>query len=406
MFSRQINLKFYRIFSTIRFYLLDLFKTFEVQFTSINLLQRFISHKKRFTFNIFALDLHTSVSRDISASLNSAGFFLNRWSITPAAKLFREPNLRISYINARSWKSLDDTKIRKFNTRYFNFLKNQDAFLVSYTFSLVELFAAYRKPILAINATRYESPYTFARQKFEDLNLLLRETHDDGRLHVVSNNVADKDYLKEITGLDSIHIPSLCDYTSPMAPKNNKWVILCRNKQITRKITSLDYRFHSQEDLYPTGYSFKEFAENRGVILIPYNVSTMRLFELTTAGFPILIPTNRLLKKWAKFPGVMSEISYVQLSNQPCPGWLKNTPADPDWVNFLDWWLERADWHNKDIFPNITLFDSLEELQSMPEIPIPNKDLINHRNNLINQRWFEYLSSFHRICIDSRKLRL
>ncbi len=405
MLSSQVNLKLYRIFSTIRFYLLDLFKTLAVQFSSINVLQKFISHKKRFKFNIFALDLHTSVSRDLSASLDSAGFCLKRWSITPAAKFFSEPNLRISHINAKSWKSLNNARVHKFNTRYLNFLKNQDAFLVTYSFSLVNVFARYRKPILAINATRYESPYTFERQKFEDLNLLLRVSQIDGRLHVVSNNIADKDYLKEIAGVDSIHIPSLCDYTSPIAPKNNKWVVLCKNKEITKKITSFDYRFHSQNELYPAGYTFKEFAENKGVILIPYNISTMRLFELTTAGFPILIPTNRLLKKWAKLPGVLSELSYVQLSNEQCPPWLKNTPADPDWVNFLDWWLERADWHNREMFPNVTLFDSLEELQSVPEIPIPNKDLINHRNDLIRQKWLEYLLNFHQICKDSRNLK-
>ena len=332
---------------------------------------------------VFALDLHTSVTRDVSFSLEKSGFRLKRWSICSSSYLYKEPNLKLRFINSRNWRDLSSVDIENFRDKYSNFLEQNDAFLVSYSFSLLRIFAEYKKPILAINATRYESPYTLQESEFNSLNKLISDLYQRNLLMVVSNNKGDMDYLEYFTGVKSQHIPSLCEYIPEMKGSNGKWVVISRNQDLAKHVASYASNMHSQYELYPNGFSHSEFANNKGVVYIPYNISTMRLFELATAGFPIRIPSDRLLMEWIHLQGVLDELSWVQVAGTSCPIWLKDTPADPEWVDFYKWWLQRADWHNTTHFPNVKFFDSLDELAAEQEYEC---DMVI-RNNEIRKDW-------------------
>jgi len=96
--------------------------------------------------------------------------------------------------------------------------------------------------------------------------------------------------------------------------------------------------------------------------------------------------------EWSHLPGVLSELSWVQVHNVKTPEWLSNTPADPKWDGFYQWWLERADWNDTFFFPNISRFDSLEELNFSPP-SFPDK-LISRRNLMIQDLWKERFSLF------------
>jgi hypothetical protein len=374
----------------------NLVATLLVQLISLNIFQTLAKIFPKKSPSIFALDLHTSVTRDVQNPLIKSGFYVRRWSISGSASLFKEPNLRISYINNSNWMKIDSARVNMFNHRYKNFLYNRDAFLVSYTFSFLDLFKSIERPIFAVNATRYESPYTHSLGEFKSLNATIKNLSDSGLLHIVSNNRGDRDYLRQFSGVDSKYIPNLCDYTTPISGEDESWVVLSRNIDLSRKIASQSNHLVSQYDKYPTGFTFKEFARNRGVVLIPYNISTMRLFELTSAGFPVRIPTDRLLREIWHLPGVLSELSWVQVSGRECPDWLKETPADPNWIGFYPWWLERADWNNFEMFPNVSRFDSFDELLVEPNIDFTKK--IDLRNNLIRDEWTKYTDNFYEIC--------
>ena len=338
---------------------------------------------------IFILDLHTSVTRDVMPAIERMDVTVNRWSISGSSELFNEPNLKVKAVNSQEWRGINDKKISKFQSRYRKFLMNQDGFLLTYTFSFILLFSKYKKPILGINATRYESPFTFDEKHLNELNYQLNNYK---KLGVVSNNIADQDYLKLFAGIDSNYIPSLCSYTTPHKPENDTWVVLCRNLTLGKKISNIGEKIKSQDEIWGGNYTYEEFASFKGVILIPYNISTMRMFELTTAGFPIRIPSDRLLLEWSNLPGVLSELSYAQVHNQEPLKKYSNSPMDPNWVNFYSWWLERADWNQKDFFPNITRFDSLEELADDPR-PFQSK-LIENRNLKIANLWQDRLEKF------------
>jgi hypothetical protein len=76
--------------------------------------------------------------------------------------------------------------------------------------------------------------------------------------------------------------------------------------------------------------------------------------------------------------------------NSESPQWLKNTPADPNWNEFYPWWLDRADWNDRFFFPNVSRFNSIEELREDP--PPFSYNLIASRNIFIENLWKSKLS--------------
>ena len=345
---------------------------------------------KKTKYQVLSLELHTSVTRDLIPLMKQNGSEFSRWSISPSSHLFAEKNLNVHGINSRNWTKIDSLSVSIFQDKYRNFLGKVDLFVVSYSFSLIKLYKKYHKPIFAINATRYESPFTFNHLEFLSLNEDLRDLSSSKLLTVVSNNLGDQNYLRILAGIESTHIPSLCAYTETHKAVLNKWIISCRNSDLSNRIAdAVPYAFTS-DHLFPHGFTYSDISQYRGVILIPYNISTMRLFELTTAGFPVRIPSDQLLREWLTLPGVLSELSWVQVHNSETPQWLKNTPADPNWNEFYAWWLERADWNDKFFFPNVSRFDSIEELNVAP--PPFSYDLIASRNVFIENLWKSKLS--------------
>jgi hypothetical protein len=354
-----------------------------------NLIQGYLKKNK---YQVLSLELHTSVTRDLIPLMNKNTTTFTRWSITPSSHLFAERNLNVYGINSRNWTKINSLSVSVFQDKYRKFLSKVDFFVVSYSFSLIKLYKKYRKPIFAINATRYESPFTFNRSEFLSLNEDLGDLSSSNLLTVVSNNLGDKDYLKMLAGIESTHIPSLCAYTETHNAILDKWIISCRNFDLSNQIADAVPNAFPSNRLFPQGFSYSDVSLYRGIILIPYNISTMRLFELTTAGYPVRIPSDRLLAEWFSLPGVLSELSWVQVYDSETPQWLKNTPADPNWSEFYTWWLERADWNDKFFFPNITRFDSIEELKFAP--PSFSYNLIANRNLCIENLWKSQLSGF------------
>jgi hypothetical protein len=342
------------------------------------------------TPKVFALDLHNAVLRDGYSFLVKNNLRFERWSISGTSNQFKEPNLRLKFINSKSWQFLDDQLIERFQERYKYTLDKQDGFLVAHTLAFVRLFHKFQKPMLAINSTRYEAPFSFNESEFKILNKILQDLTMYSRLRIISNNVGDRDYLEFFSGIKSDHIPSLCDYIPRRSPKNKDWIILSRNVDLSFEIASFGVNLRSQYEKYPNGYSHKEFSKNFGVVYIPHNISTMRLFELATAGFPVRIPSDKLLMELVNLPGVLSELSWIQVAGKPCPNWLLNTPADPEWPHFYSWWLERADWKLLQYFPNVSTFDCFSELaQDIPNIQDPTL-----RNELLRSEWSGIYSDF------------
>ena len=321
---------------------------------------------------VFNLDLHISVIADLEVELKRRSIDLTRWSISGhnfvQRKRFASAD-PVRVVNARSWRQLDENMIDAFQDAYGTYLRTFDGFIACYSPTFVELFRGLDRPVLALVATRYEAPYTHDPVQWTRFNHHVRTEVNSGRLLLAANNRGDRDYCEYFTGVTPRLVPSLCDYpetswtgsSGPMVVKSSDANL---KKQLTQE--SGDQWLDSDRVLR-SPYSWGQLFSVGEMFTIPYNVSTMTLFELATAGVPVSVPSRRFLKQLAGTPGseACSQLTWYQVhgSAAPLDPGNPNNSARPD---FLDWWLDRADFYDSDLMPNIREVDSIQELLEKP----------------------------------------
>lgn len=319
-------------------------------------------HKTR----VFNLDLHIAVNSDLIHCLESQNVSVRTWSISRHNHLIasRRPIPDpVAWINARTWQDLTARRVKWFVRRYWAFLKKFDGFMVTLPTSFVLLYMWTRKPVMVVIATRYETPFTLNEKAWRQLNERLKEGIHTGQIVISTNNRADADYIHFFAGISAQVVPSLCEKNKQWTGSETRRLILARDPEIIEFIsreTSGKY-VSARSSGFP--YTWKDICDASEVLYIPQNVSTMTLFELSTAGVPVAIPNAEWMSKLAaKYKGVLDELSFLQVKGSEAPEYLKDTPADPNWGHFYEWWLTRADWNNKELMPNVRIVTGIQDL--------------------------------------------
>jgi hypothetical protein len=168
---------------------------------------------------LFNLDLHISVIEDvmyISKELFGDSVDITNWSISGHNWVFGKTTQQVDFLNQQTWKTFSLDMVQLFQDRYDEELRQYDGFIVTFTPIFAMLFEKYNKPILIVNACRYDQPICWTKdQTLKDaFHKTLENLKQKKQLFLVSNNAADKEYLLKKSGLESIHIPSLCLYTN------------------------------------------------------------------------------------------------------------------------------------------------------------------------------------------------
>lgn len=323
---------------------------------------RFGNFKKKIVFN---LDVHISVVRDIQDFVKNENIRLCNWSISSANsaknKFFIAP-YPVEFVNNETWSNLDYELIKEFNSRYKKFLTKFDGFISCYPPAFNQLYEAYDKPKLVVAATRYEYPYTNRKKDWEELNTKLK---NDKNLVLTANNRGDLDYLDYFTGLHADYLPSLCEYIKKKwEPKGEMNLIFSKSKEITNLVEELtEGKWRDVRSVLGRRFSYRDLMTARSVLFIPYNISIMTLFELATAGVPVYVPTRDFLMKLKdNFSNVLNEISFYQVLGINADN---SSPGDPNNYNssdFYNWWLDRADFYDSELMPNVMQIHSFDEL--------------------------------------------
>lgn len=349
---------------------------------------------------LFNLDLHISVMRDIQQELKSKKLKSIRWSISGSNRYSRsiyKISDPVDVINSQTWSQLDDELISLFEFRYQKFLSKFDGFIVTHTPAFSQLYRNFSKPVLVINSTRYEAPYTNNTNKWKILDNYLINEVDKKRMLLASNNSGDADYLKYKTGLESPVVPSLCDYTKfRWIPGGSQKIIISRSPELEDFI---ERETHGEwlgiKKVMGNDYNWKQYRDVKEVLYIPYNISTMSLFELATAGVPVSVPSKEFLKVISeKYSGVLSELSYFQMQGLSVEHLAKNDPNNYLSPNFQDWWLERADFYNFDLMPNVRVISDFGQLEAGREISETYFPAIALRNSVISKKRKNLISRF------------
>ena len=247
----------------------------------------------------FNLDLHISVIADVKHIFeNHFDHEVENWSISGHSWVFGKEPAQVDIVNQDTWTSLNQEMCDQFYERYKDYLNQFDGFIVTHNAAFALLYEKFDKPIIFVNSTRYESPFTLNPVMWARLNRFLIDGVKRNKIFIVSNNKGDQGYLKYYTGLDSVHIPSLCLYTGAKYTGQRKGFIfhsLPGSGQLERmKWECLEPDLIVNHQL-PHGYRWQELYDFQGVIHMPYNVSTMSLFEQYSANVPLFFPHRNLL---------------------------------------------------------------------------------------------------------------
>ncbi len=317
---------------------------------------------------IFNLDLHISVIADVKNIVSQLyptdQIQITDWCISGHSWVFNRQPDTPEIVNANTWRGINTKMIQEFVEKYKDYLSHFDCFIVTHTPVFCRLFESFGKPIILVNSCRYEQPYcwTGTEGHAEWLKTIecFKTLTKKNLLTVVNNNLADKEYFERSTGVETKHIPSLCLYTSVMAPETPfSDIVVYSNGHTVRNLGLKNTVF--KEHLPRWEYS--QMFSAKLIIHIPYEISTMSIFEQYSAGVPMAFPTKELLAKlWntkmINFNGPYTKQWPAELELSECLGGNSET---------VEFWLSRADYYDQENFAGCYYFNTFQELKDLCE---------------------------------------
>jgi hypothetical protein len=319
---------------------------------------------------VFNLDAHIAVIADVRTHLEERGVSLTSWSISGHTWVFGGEREPVAIVNERTWQRLDAARIRRFRRVYGRYLRGFDGYVATYPPSFALLYEGLPGSTLAICATRYEWPFTQDGVRWDWLDDGLRRGVESGRLTLVANNRADADYVANYTGIQPIHIPSACSYVASYTG-GRKPVVVCTKRDILARAIC-DELTHEAIPLRAglgKRYLWSDLYDHKALVVVPYNTSLMSLFEHYAACAPIYVPTRTFLKQlMVDHPAeVLSDLSFSQVAGSPAA---QRPHAELDLNDvrdgqIVDWYLDRADFYDREWMPAIRQFESWAHLDHL-----------------------------------------
>lgn len=312
---------------------------------------------------LFNLDLHVSVIEDfinIMNKLYGKNVSITNWSISGPNVIFKKPNINVDIINNNTWKRINTDLINKFVDTYFDFLSQFDGFVVTHSPVFCLLYEKFNKPIILINSTRYEQPFSWTNNidAWDNLNKKLKCLADKKQLIAISNNKADQEYLKLGTGINSILIPSLCLYTNlKYNPIRSECIIY--NDNGSNILETKDLK--NKKNVLKNNYPWKDLYGFKGIVHMPYEISTMSIFEQYSANIPLFFPSKDFLKFLITNERYYFQSRYNKINNynNKYHPLLEKALDDSNWVDF---WIDKSDFYDQENMKHIIYFDSYQDL--------------------------------------------
>lgn len=323
----------------------------------------------------FCMDVHISVIADFKSICPNIEVV--DWCLSGHAWVMKRPQDNPKFINANTWRNLTKDMIEKFQKEYDNFLSTFDFFIVGYASVFVLLFEKYNKPILMLNAVRYDVPFCQTKNSamLEVYERCLQRLYNQSRLLIVSNNKADQLYLLRGCNIQSQYIPSICDYTHvKYSPK--KSTFLCYHGSVP------NHPLITQKQELSHPHTWDEITHYKGIISIPYEISLMSLFEQFTMGMPFFFPSKAF---WKSKPDIQSISAY----------WV-TLPRHFQELKDLSTWIDLADMYDAFQSPNTYYFDSFPHLIELLEsfVYVNDSEFRKSKSEQVKKAFKEYLLKY------------
>jgi hypothetical protein len=213
---------------------------------------------------------------------------------------------------------------------------------------------------------RYELGADYSAELWEDFNEWIIDRCGEGRLILAANSKYDCEYIKCFTGIEPLHLPSLCEYTGiKYLPTQDKFLYFAPGEVEDTELRKLMVRKY---DVLPAGHPWQAIGAFKGIIHFPYNVSVMSICEQYTANIPLFFPSIKfLMELYEQGIDVLKQMSIVSTDSKK-PGSLvsfrgRYDPNDYKDIVSVRHWLLSADYYDKDWMPHIQYFSSIEHLE-------------------------------------------
>ena len=342
---------------------------------------------------IFNLDCHVSVIADLKKIFVNLGHEINDWSISGSNWIFGNKATQVEIINENTWHRLNENLIESFYERYKEEFSKYDAFICTYPPAFSMIYEKFDKPIILQIPIRYEVPFHNDSKKWNSFNDFLRKKIDEKIVIPIANSEYDKRYFEFFVKRECKLIPNICDYTEcSWRPILDKFLYCSR----------LPIQFNTDKVVNKSSlgrYSWKDVYSYKGIIIIPYNCSTMSIFEHYTANIPIFCPSIEfMIELFSKYPDyVLSELTWNKIyrmgPNSIIDCDRSNDPNSYDNISIMSGWIKFSDFYNQEWMPHITYFDSFEDLNlklektNLNEVSSKMKNFNLHRKERIYNEW-------------------
>ena len=305
----------------------------------------------------FNLDLHVAVIKDVMINFKEIygdNVDITSWSISGHRDMFHLGPPHVDIINQETWFNIDETMIDAFNYRYGWFLAQFDFFVVTHSPVFSMIYEKYNKPIIIVNSCRYNLPYCWTH-KSNNFNSALNRMVQKKQVIIVSNNINDAIYMKTRANIDSPVISSLCRYIGKHSPELNNAIVFGDRNLFPKGGWLLSK---------PKNYDYDTIMKYKCIVHVPYESSTMSIFEHMYSGAPLFFPTKRFYKECV----INEKMEYIHFYGEELT------------EEKLDRALENADFY---IYPYINYYDSFDECKKLVEefVDIHREDRLNWLEN-------------------------
>ena len=349
----------------------------------------------------FNLDCHVSVIADIKKILESLGHEVVSYSISGHNWVFNRQPTKLDIINTNNWRQLNEDMCNSFYERYKDELSEYDGFICTYPLTFSLLYEKFKKPIILHIPIRYETPFESNPEQWEKFNNYLREGIENKTIFPISNSLYDKKYFEHFVNKSCDYIPNICDYTeTSWSPQRDDFLYYSR---LPLNISS-DLLFNKSR---LSRYEWSDISKFKGIVMIPYNCSTMSIFEFYTSNIPLFCPSiDFMCELYTKHGNhVLSELTWNRVFNLGSGSKIKNNKLnDPnryDDISIMSNWIKLSDFYNTEWMPNIVYFDSFDDLLNklqtvnLNEISEKMKTFNSTRKLNIINKWKNKLSEIY-----------
>jgi hypothetical protein len=220
-----------------------------------------------------------------------------------------------------------------------------------------------------VASIRYEVPYSTRPDEWDAFTKYLVDGYDSGQIKLVANSKFDAAYGEYFTERPWEHIPNLCEYTRCYyRPNINQFLYYSRLNQYPHYLGGSHIpNLIEKHAALGNRYKWENLARYRGIVGVPYNISTMSIFEFYNQNIPMFFPSVDLMIQMKKdYPEyVLAETSWNQTWNLPAGSTVKPGPNDPNNFKDLDIqkkWYPLADFYDTEWMPHIQYFNTWAEL--------------------------------------------